>query len=338
MLFRSVVAHAVQQGRDARTLTEEIVRHLRDCFLSLMAPELVQLPAQRAAEVTDLATRLGAAAIVRSMERLGEMLVEMRHAPDPRLLLEVALVQLTHTASSVDISVLQQRLERLEHQVAAGAAAPAPRPSPIDPSTGRVALGGRARVAGSMSTGDSTAPSGIATPTQPAAPAAPAQPAAAPAPPVTPVTPSPAASGPADTGALAAKVVEVWGAQVLSNMKALARAIVSATRVVGARDGAVVLAAPNEAHRSRAKQCAADLDAAIVKAVGASVPVVWVVDGDEPEPAAGVGSASTPAVADAADDELVVDLDDLVDVPPESVRSPADRLLEVFPGSKMIEE
>ena len=38
---------------------------------------------------------MGAAAAVRAMERLGEMLVEMRHAPDPRLLLEVALVQLT---------------------------------------------------------------------------------------------------------------------------------------------------------------------------------------------------------------------------------------------------
>ena len=40
----AVVAHAVLQGRDPRTLTEEIIRHLRDCFLALMAPELVQLP------------------------------------------------------------------------------------------------------------------------------------------------------------------------------------------------------------------------------------------------------------------------------------------------------
>ena len=48
------------------------------------------------------------------------------------------------------------------------------------------------------------------------------------------------------------------------------------------------------------------------------MPVVWVVDGEEPEPAAGVNSTSSPAVVDAPDDELVVDLDDLVDVPPES--------------------
>ena len=130
----AVVAHAVQQGRDPRTLADDIVRHLRDCFLSLMAPELVQLPTQRAAEVSELAQRLGAASIVRAMERLGQMLIEMRHAPDPRLLLEVALVQLTHEASNADLGVLLQRLERLEQQVASGAAAPAARPSPVDPA------------------------------------------------------------------------------------------------------------------------------------------------------------------------------------------------------------
>ncbi|HNJ96525.1 MAG TPA: DNA polymerase III subunit gamma/tau, partial [Ilumatobacteraceae bacterium] len=141
----TVVAQAVQQGRDPRTLTEDIIRHLRDCFLSLMAPELVQLPTQRAAEVSSLAAQMGAPAVVRAMERLGEMLVEMRHAPDPRLLLEVALVQLTHEAASNDVSVLLDRLDRLEQQLANAGTAPAPRPAPVDPSTGRAALGGRAR-------------------------------------------------------------------------------------------------------------------------------------------------------------------------------------------------
>jgi len=340
----AVVAHAVQQGRDARTLTEEIVRHLRDCFLSLMAPELVQLPAQRAAEVTDLATRLGAAAIVRAMERLGEMLVEMRHAPDPRLLLEVALVQLTHKASSADLSVLQERLERLEHQVASGAgAAPAARPAPIDPSTGRVALGGRARSAAPAAPAPAAAPPAQSAPAQApaaAAPAAPAPAAAQPAPAQPPATPpAQPAARPAstDTAGLAAKAVEVWTSQVLANMKSLPRAIVAATRVVGARDGAVVLAAPNDTHRSKCAQYSADVDAAIVKALGASIPVVFVVDGavadDAPSHAAAPASAAAPA-----DDDDDVDLDELVDVPPESVQTPAERLLEVFPGSKLIEE
>jgi DNA polymerase-3 subunit gamma/tau len=366
----AVVAHAVQLGRDARTLTEEIVRHLRDCFLSLMAPELVQLPTQRAAEVTDLATRLGAAAIVRGMERLGEMLVEMRHAPDPRLLLEVALVQLTHKASSADLSVLQERLERLEHQVASGAvAAQTARPAPIDPSTGRVALGGRARssapapaaapqapsaspaVAAPDSSHTSEAAAATPAPSAPApapAPSAPAPsaPAPAPAPSAPAPAPVPAPAAPAapatDNSGLAAKAVEVWTSQVLGNMKSLPRAIVSATRVVGARDGAVVLAAPNDTHRSKCAQYAADVEAAIVKAVGASVPVVFVVDGSAADDVSvhGGGAPSAPSSpsspAEPADDEI--DLDGLIDVPPEAVQTPADRLLEAFPGSKMIEE
>src|SRR3954452_4499780 len=101
----ALVASAVQQGREARLLADDIVRHLRDCFLSLMAPELVQLPERRQEEITALATQLGPAPIVRAMERLGQMLVEMRYAPDPRLLLEVALVQLTHQALQSDPSV-----------------------------------------------------------------------------------------------------------------------------------------------------------------------------------------------------------------------------------------
>ena len=128
----TVVALAVQQGRDPRTLTDDIVRHLRDCFLSLMAPELVQLPAQRADEVSALAQRMGAAAIVRAMERLGEMLVEMRHAPDPRLLLEVALVQLTHEAASNDIvgAARSHRTARAPGRRPAMPPAPAARPRP----------------------------------------------------------------------------------------------------------------------------------------------------------------------------------------------------------------
>jgi DNA polymerase-3 subunit gamma/tau len=37
-----------------------------------------------------------------------------------------------------------------------------------------------------------------------------------------------------------------------------------------------------------------------------------------------------------ADDEI--DLDDLVDAPPESVVSPIDRLAQAFPGSELIDE
>jgi DNA polymerase-3 subunit gamma/tau len=43
----AAMGHAVSLGHDARAITEELVRHLRNAFLSLMAPDLVVLPAER---------------------------------------------------------------------------------------------------------------------------------------------------------------------------------------------------------------------------------------------------------------------------------------------------
>ena len=335
----TVVAQAMQQGRDARTLTDDIVRHLRDCFLSLMAPELVQLPVQRAAEVAALASRLGAASAVRAMERLGEMLVEMRHAPDPRLLLEVALVQLSHPAASNDVSVLLDRVARLEQQVAAGPPANA-RPTPVDPATGRAALGGRARAAVS--------------------PVSPVSPVAVVHEEVT--DPQPAATDEAPSASAVDRAVELWGSEVMPALKSLPRAIYAATKLLGARDGMVAIAAPNEAHRLKSEQHRAIVEAALLKVVGAPVKLLLTVDSrdssndkdditdiaDVPKDTGAHGSGGDGSGGNGnvvqmkrptpppADEE--VDIDDLVDAPPEAVVSPVDRLAQAFPGSQIIDE
>jgi len=319
----TVVAHAVQQGRDPRTLTDDIVRHLRDCFLSLMAPELVQLPAQREAEVSALAARLGAAAIVRAMERLGEMLVEMRHAPDPRLLLEVALVQLTHQASDADVSVILERLERVEHAVAsvtATAAAALARPIPVDPSTGRAALGGRARLA--------------------------AEPAAAASHPVSqgprpvgvPSAPTEVVDVPAAVGDASARAAAAWGSDILPSLKGFVKAVYAATKLLGARDGMLVLGAPNEAHRAKCEPHRAEVETAIAQRVGDAVRVSLVVDGTaaHDDNVVQMKRPSAPTPADDGDDD--VDLTELVDAPPDAVLSPIDRLAQAFPGSEIIDE
>ena len=98
----TAMAHAVNAGHEARPLAEALVRHLRNGFLSLMAPELVPLPSQQVDVLAAQAQRVGPAALVRAIERLGEILVELRHAPDPRVLVEVALVQLTSAPDVVD--------------------------------------------------------------------------------------------------------------------------------------------------------------------------------------------------------------------------------------------
>ncbi len=321
----TVVASAMQQGRDARTLTDDIVRHLRDCFLSLMAPELVQLPVQRAREVAELASRLGAASAVRAMERLGEMLVEMRHAPDPRLLLEVALVQLAHPVASNDVSVLLDRVTRLEQQLAAGPPAAA-RPAPVDPATGRAALGGRARPAATPMTI---------------------------VPDVVEAEPEAKANNAASSSSAVDHAVAVWGSEVMPALKSLPRAIYAATRLIGARDGMVAIAAPNEPHRLKCEQHRAIVEAALLQVVGAPVKLLLTVndggketddngDDSEPEPASKSTAAGNvvqmkrSASAPVADEE--VDLDGLVDAPLETVLSPEQRLAQAFPGSKIMDE
>jgi DNA polymerase-3 subunit gamma/tau len=140
-------AAAIQRGADPRMLAEEIVRQLRECFLSLMAPDLVQLPEQRKIQIADQARRMGASVVVRAIEVLGEILIEMRHAPDARLLIEVALVKLTSVNNANDNSSLIARIERLEAGITRDASAPIVRPAPINAATGKVQLGGKATVA-----------------------------------------------------------------------------------------------------------------------------------------------------------------------------------------------
>ncbi len=379
----SALAFAVQQGRDSRTLAQDIVRYLRDCFLSLMAPELVQLPDAQATRVAEQAQRLGAAAIVRSMERLGEMLVEMRHAPDPRLLLDVALVQLTHEAGGNDLASILVRLERLEKN-GVPAATPfgagsgsASRPVPVDPNTGRVALGGRTRRDVPLQPVDASA-AAAAVPTSPSptdqqrvapepSPAVAQTPAvvSTPATMQTPATTqtsttsesqapqslAPQSRAPAETltgPALLAAVSEAWQAGILPAIKKpMARALFSAGHIIEERDGKIVVGLPNETHRSKSDTFRGDVEAAIETHLGVTVELTLVVDpnghpGDHLAPvvplrSSGGHGSSVPVRRDETLDEDI-DISDLVDAPPGSIKSPEDRLADAFPGSVFIEE
>ena len=71
-------------------------------------------PRRRRARVADQAERLGPATTVRALEVLGAALVEMRHATDPRVLLDVALVRLANPAADDSPAALLERIERLE--------------------------------------------------------------------------------------------------------------------------------------------------------------------------------------------------------------------------------
>ncbi len=358
-LALATVAHAVRQGRDTRTVTEEVLRILREGFLSLVAPELVQVPTSRREAVAERARRVGTATLVRSMEVLGTALLEMRHAPDPRILLEVALVKLTHAEVDPGITAVLARLKHLEDQMAQGvtlAAAPTPAP-PVDPATGRARLGSRA--------GDVT--SGTVRParaTDTSSPAAPPEPASASPTSSSPASAdrSPASSSEADTrsgdappssgvgGAAAASsgvdvdaIGRAWSQDVLTRLKPLVRALYAAGTVMGEREGALVVGFPNEPHRDRAAQHQRDVESALAEVAGRRIPMNLIVEGSAPSPSRSGGSAPEPAPVvetDERDDHLgdVEDVRDLPDVPKGAVTSPVERLVQAFPGSVIVED
>jgi DNA polymerase-3 subunit gamma/tau len=313
----TAMGHAISLGRDPRSITEALVRHLRNAFLSLMAPELVILPSDQVDAIAMRARDLGAAALVRGIELLGTTMVEMRLSPDPRILAEVALVQLTNDDASTDVDALLARIERLEHTVKQlreerpqGSAAQAPK----DPTTGRAVLGGAARSA------------------KPAAVVAEAPQPAAPTPPVAPAPAAPAAP---------VSVPEAWEQTVKGQVKPIVRALYSAGSFVGNSGGAWQFNVPNEAHGTRCKEHVGAVEQALTKVVGEPVKLEFVVGGrahdDEPAPVTRAAPAApAPVVDDPAIDE--VDLSELTDAPPESVRTPIDRLAEAFPGSEFVSE
>ena len=316
----TAVAFAAQQGRDPRSLTDDIVRHLRDCFLSLMAPELVALPDVKARVVAEQATRLGAARLVRAMETLGEILVEMRHAPDARLLLEVALVQLTHEAAASDVGALMDRIERLEKAVANGiAAAPAPAATPVDPATGRVQLGGGARREAPRAAASPSAPPPEVGPPEVSRPESGLPESGAPEVTTAPAPGSPSTStmehvrlarmstetagepGTAGASSLLDHAVSAWSSEVVPSLKPLARAIFSVPALLGARDGRLALGAPNDAHRARCEQHRPEVEARIAVIVGGKVELLILTEAgnadDDDSPTSTASPPSTPLPA-----------------------------------------
>jgi DNA polymerase-3 subunit gamma/tau len=307
----AATAFSIQQGNDPRSLTEEIIRHLRECFLSLMAPELVQLPEQRATVVADQARKLGASTLVRSIEVLGESLIEMRHAPDARLLLEVSLVKLTNQTLGGDIAAVIGRLERLEAGVVrtADATGPVAKPVPTNPATGKVQVGGKARMPQTSTPAPAPQPAPVAS------------------------TPAPAPVSKPSEPASDSQVVAKW-AEVLTGLKPFVRALYSAVTPQSCNDTTLTLAAPNEMHMTKAQEHIPVVVAQLETVTGRTLAIEFTVDKDATSP---TGRNARPKVKETEiSDE--VDRSEIVDAPNKAMPSAMDQLTKAFPGSQVVDQ
>ncbi len=106
------VAEALTQGHDPRVLAEHTLAALRHAFLSSVGAELPTL-LERDRELAERwAAELGTRRTTRALERIGSAIVDMRHAADPRVPLEVAVVSLT--AEVDQFAELEARVTALE--------------------------------------------------------------------------------------------------------------------------------------------------------------------------------------------------------------------------------
>ena len=309
----AAVAEGISLGRDPRRLAEELLAHLRNAFLAVMARSLVDLPDDAAVRVEEQGRRIGPAGLTRAMDAVGDALTDMREALDPRVSLEVAIVRIARPDTDPSPAALLERIERLERSGGGGgggggrpqrddavpAEAEAPRPVPAGATEARKALGGvkKARPAPS--------------PRASAAPAAAASPVAA----------------PAEPGRIPTRdeLTAAWADVVLPKLAPKTRAIYAAGRWVDGEGDGGAFALPNEVHRTRADKHRADVEAALAAHFGGRVPLSLVVDEGQ--------VTATPAPGGHDDD--VVDPRELSDAPP-GLTSPEDRLREAFPGAEEV--
>jgi DNA polymerase-3 subunit gamma/tau len=148
------VADALAVGRDPRTLGEEVIAGLRNAFLAVMGVADTHLAPADRARAAEVGERLGAAGLTRALEVLGEALTELARKPDPRIVVEVALVRLTRADADRSLDAVLERLDRLERGMPAGSGSAAAGGQSLQPASGSASGGPAASPTGSAASAE----------------------------------------------------------------------------------------------------------------------------------------------------------------------------------------
>ena len=104
-------------GYGPQQLAVELIDDLRQAFLLKVAPDLAEVTGADRDRLGEQAEQLGLARIVRAIEVVGRSLVDMRDAPDPLVVLEVAVIRCARADVDAGTSGLLDRLAKLERKV-----------------------------------------------------------------------------------------------------------------------------------------------------------------------------------------------------------------------------
>ncbi|HEX8862279.1 MAG TPA: DNA polymerase III subunit gamma/tau, partial [Actinomycetes bacterium] len=138
------VERVVDAGHDLQQFTREALEHLRDLYVTRIAPDsttLVDVTPETRARLASQADRFGPGELNRALRILGEVYLDMRSATDQRLVLEVGMARAAMPEASLDADALLARIERLERRLAIGGDQGAPAPVAEQPAARAPAAG-----------------------------------------------------------------------------------------------------------------------------------------------------------------------------------------------------
>ncbi|MGH2475971.1 MAG: hypothetical protein ACRDIL_11980, partial [Candidatus Limnocylindrales bacterium] len=319
------VADALAAGRDPRTLGEDLIAALRDAFLVVMgAADEHVAPAQRE-RAARVGQRLGAAGLTRALDVLGESLVELARKPDPRIVVEVALVRLTQPATDRTLDAILDRLDRLERGSGPGGGGPSGGGSDaVGPSGGAAAAREALTSHRTDDAGQSPAPA-VQAGDKPTLGAVVRQQQEGAGPP----EPADRVTAPAGRIPDLDEITTVWTDLVLAGLPKSIRSRWRGGRWIEPDVQTSRFAVSNEWHQKACDESRVQVEEALLAHFGGPVPVAIVVEG---ETAAGSRASAPPP-----DDSEHIDPTELRDAD-DAVVTDVDLVVRTFGGGELIQE
>ncbi len=295
------VQQCLEHGLEPRTIGESLLANLRNCFLGAMDVELSHVTDLEKAQIEQINKQTTPADLTEALETLGQALVDMRQAADPRVSLEVALLKLTRTPQAA-----QPVATAPETQSPAQAPVKeSPKPTPQPVAEAKPAEPKQAPVVESVAAkAESDTP-------QPE-----------------PSKAQPVAAGSGDLHSFYQSALEDVSQKVRVRFKT--------STYIGSDDSSIQLSSPNEVTESRCVEVKGELEQSLSRLAGRDITVEFASSGVQPSGKAQSSQPTTPVAAKPAPQkESEIDLRELVDADDTSGTS-FDRVKQVFPDAKVV--
>ena len=305
------------------------------------------------------ADRIGLARLVRSIELLGQAQIDMREAPDPQVVLEVAVVRAARADLGGGVAELEGRIGRLERRLAelearpSAPTVPVPAPPPPTADGSSPSLGawrsqpGAAPATASEQPTEPAPAAVVLEPTtedpsdpvlepdlEPALEPEPADPMVLEREPA--IAPSPE-SAPSPGGQLSlAMIRSLWADSILGELAGRNKALFRTGELVRLEGSTLHIGVSTEPQLEQCRPGIPAVERALLQTLGQAISVELSITGrgGTPEPALEAPAPEIPALPDEAEMDEVGDVSTLPEAHQVTTASlAASKILKAFPGA-----